>query len=71
MLQEEATTRMQELVAADQLDLAIVALDVGYPATVVGVEHLEEPVLLAVPPDASDEDRPPLPGGRVRSPRGI
>jgi DNA-binding transcriptional LysR family regulator len=51
MLQEEATVRMQELVAADQLDLAIVALDVGYPATVVGVELLEEPVLLALPPN--------------------
>jgi DNA-binding transcriptional LysR family regulator len=51
MLQEEATARMQELVAADQLDLAIVALDVGYPATVVGVELLEEPVVLALPPD--------------------
>ena len=51
MLQEEATARMHELVAADQLDLAIVALDAGYPATVVGVELLEEPVVLALPPD--------------------
>jgi DNA-binding transcriptional LysR family regulator len=51
MLQEEATARMHELVVADQLDLAIVALDVGYPATLVGVELLEEPVLLALPPD--------------------
>jgi DNA-binding transcriptional LysR family regulator len=42
---------MQELVASDQLDLAIVALDVEYPATVVGVELLEEPVVLALPPD--------------------
>jgi DNA-binding transcriptional LysR family regulator len=50
MLQEEATARMQELVAADQLDLAIVALDAGYPDTLVGLELLEEPLLLALPP---------------------
>jgi DNA-binding transcriptional LysR family regulator len=36
MLQEAASARMQELVATDQLDLAIVALDAGYPAGVVG-----------------------------------
>lgn len=51
MLQEEATARMQELVAADQLDLAIVALDAGYPATLVGLELLQEAVVLALPPD--------------------
>jgi DNA-binding transcriptional LysR family regulator len=51
MLQEAASARMQELVATDQLDLAIVALDAGYPAGVVGLQLLEEPVLLALPPD--------------------
>jgi DNA-binding transcriptional LysR family regulator len=50
-LSEESTTRMQQLVAEGQLDLALVALDVGYPDALRARPILREPVLLALPDD--------------------
>lgn len=50
-LGEESTERMQQLVSEGQLDLAIVALDVGYPDSLNAREIVCEPVLLALRPN--------------------
>lgn len=50
-LSEESTSRMQQLVLDGDLDLAIVALDVGVPEGLAATELLTEPILLAVPHD--------------------
>jgi DNA-binding transcriptional LysR family regulator len=50
-LAEESTERMQQLVSEGLLDLAIVALDVGYPDSLSARAIVSEPVLLALRQD--------------------
>ena len=60
-LGEESTERMQQLVSDGQLDLAIVALDVGYPDSLSARIIVREPVLLA-----TRRDHPLANSGSVR-----
>ena len=66
-LSEESTTRMQQLVLDGQLDLAVVALDVGHPETLGARTLVKEPVLLALREDHPLADRAAVEFGRLRA----
>jgi DNA-binding transcriptional LysR family regulator len=65
-LSEESTVRMQQLVADGQLDLAIVALDVGRPESLRTRPILREPVLLALRHDHSLAQSASVPFAQLR-----
>jgi DNA-binding transcriptional LysR family regulator len=65
-LSEESTLRMQHLVLDGQLDLAIVALEVGYPDSLGALALVQEPVLLALPHDHRLADGASIQIGQLR-----
>jgi DNA-binding transcriptional LysR family regulator len=63
---EESTVRMQQLVVDGQLDLAIVALEVGYPNSLEARPIVREAVLLALRCDHPLARRATVEFGRLR-----